>query len=181
VLAVLYLLFNEGYSASAGADLVRRDLCDQAVRLGRALAQLMPEDAEAKGLLALMLFHQARQAARVDGQGDLVTLEHQDRSLWDKATAEEGAHYLAEARGQGEIGPYQLQAAIASCHALAPTAEATDWRAIVLLYQRLAQLTRSPVVELNRAVAVAMAESPEPTSTPRTVSPVAVAITDTDP
>jgi RNA polymerase sigma-70 factor (ECF subfamily) len=161
VLAVLYLLFNEGYSASAGEDLVRRDLCDQAVRLATVLVQLMPERPEAKGLLALMLFHRAREAARVDGKGDLVRMEDQDRSVWDRAAVQEANRYLAEARHQGEVGPYQLQAAIASGHASAPTAEATDWRGIAGLYQQLADLTGSPVVELNRAVAVAMADGPE--------------------
>lgn len=161
VLAVLYLLFNEGYSASSGEDLVRRDLCDQAVRLASVLVKLMPELAEAKGLLALMLFHRARQAARVGDKGDLVRLEDQDRSLWDRAAIEEAGRQLAEARRQGEIGQYQLQAAIASCHALAPTPDATDWQSIAWLYQQLADLTGSPVVELNRAVAVAMTDGPE--------------------
>ena len=160
VLAVLYLLFNEGYSASAGEDLVRRELCDQAVRLATVLVELMPGRPEAKGLLALMLCHRARQAARVDGQGDLVRLEDQDRSLWDRAAVEEGQRYLAQASEQGEVGPYQLQAAIASCHVSAPTAEATDWHRIAKLYQQLAELTGSPVVELNRAVAVAMRDGP---------------------
>ena len=161
VLAVLYLLFNEGYSASAGADLVRRDLCDQAVRLATVLVKLMPELAEAKGLLALMLFHRARQAARVDSKGDLVRLQDQDRSLWDSAAVEQASRYLAGARDQGEVGPYQLQAAIAGCHASAPTAGDTDWRSVAGLYGQLADLTGSPVVELNRAVAVAMADGPE--------------------
>ena len=161
VLAVLYLVFNEGYSASAGGDLVRRDLCDQAVRLATVLVWLMPGLAEAKGLLALMLFHRARQAARVDGAGDLVRLEDQDRSIWDRAAVEEAKRYLAEAQQQGALGPYQLQAAIAGCHASAPTPEATDWRAIAGLYRQLADLTGSPIVELNRAVAVAMTDGPE--------------------
>jgi RNA polymerase sigma-70 factor (ECF subfamily) len=161
VLAVLYLLFNEGYSASAGEDLVRRDLCDQAVRLATVLVGLMPDLGEANGLLALMLFHRARQAGRVDRNGNLVTLQDQDRSLWDKAAVEEANSYLAKAAEQGEVGPYQLQAAIAGCHASAPTAEATDWPAIARLYQQLVDLTGSPVVELNRAVAVAMADGPE--------------------
>jgi RNA polymerase sigma-70 factor (ECF subfamily) len=160
VLAVLYLLFNEGYSASAGEGLVRRDLCDQAVRLATVLVGLMPGLAEAKGLLALMLFHRARQAARVDAKGDLVRLEDQDRSLWDRAAVEEANRYLAEARKLGDVGPYQLQAAIAGCHASAPTAEATDWRSIARLYRQLADMAASPVVELNRAVAVAMADGP---------------------
>jgi RNA polymerase sigma-70 factor (ECF subfamily) len=161
VLAVLYLLFNEGYSASAGDDLVRRDLCDEAIRLARVLAGLMPELSEAKGLLALMLVHQARRASRVDGNGDLVRLEDQDRSLWDRAAIKEGERLLAEAARRGEAGPYQLQATIASCHAGAATAGATDWHRIAQLYQRLAELTGSPVVDLNRSVAVAMAYGPE--------------------
>ena len=160
VLAVLYLLFNEGYAASAGEDLVRRDLCDQAVRLATVLITLMPQLPEAKGLLALMLFHRARQAARVDGKGDVVRLEDQDRSLWDTTAVLEAERHLADAAKQGEVGPYQLQAAIASCHASARTAEATDWRKIAGLYRQLADLTGSPVVELNRAVAVAMADGP---------------------
>lgn len=160
VLAVLYLLFNEGYSASAGEGLVRRDLCDQAVRLTTVLVGLMPELPEAKGLLALMLFHRARQAARVDAKGDLVRLEDQDRSLWDRTAVEEANRYLTEARKLGDVGPYQLQAAIAGCHASAPTAEATDWRSIARLYRQLADMAASPVVELNRAVAVAMADGP---------------------
>ena len=121
----------------------------------------MPGLPEAKGLLALMLFHRARQAARVDSKGDLVRLEDQDRSLWDSAAVEQASRYLAEARDQGEVGPYQLQAAIAGCHASAPTAGDTDWRGIAGLYGQLADLTGSPVVELNRAVAVAMADGPE--------------------
>ena len=160
VLAVLYLVFNEGYSASAGDDLIRRDLCDRAVGLAQVLAELLPEEPEAKGLLALMLFHRARQAARIDGHGDLVTLEDQDRTRWDRADIDLGRRYLEDAFAARRPGQYQLQAAIAGCHAVAPVAQATDWPRIALLYRHLAELTGSPVVELNRAVAVSMADGP---------------------
>ena len=161
VLAVLYLVFNEGYAASAGDDLIRRDLCDRAVVLTQVLAELLPGEPEAKGLLALMLFHRARQAARVDDQGDLVTLEDQDRARWDQAQMGVARRHLAEALAAGQRpGQYQVQAAIAECHAAAPVAQATDWPRIARLYQYLADMTGSPVVELNRAVAVAMADGP---------------------
>jgi len=161
VLTVLYLLFNEGYAASAGANLVRQGLCAEAIRLARALAQLMPDEPEALGLLALMLLHNARRWTRVDEAGDLVTLEDQDRSRWDRTEIDEGTAVLEAALRRGRPGPYQLQAAIVACHATAPAADATDWAQIAGLYGRLARLIPSPVVELNRAVAVAMADGPQ--------------------
>ncbi len=160
VLAVLYLLSNEGYSASAGAELVRKSLCDDAVMLAWVLAELMPEEPEVKGLLALMMFHRSRQAARVDQQGELVTLDAQDRAQWDQAAIEQAKQVLDDAWAKNKPGPYQLQAAIAGCHALAPQAEITDWPRIATLYDQLLEMTGSPVVELNRAVAVAMADGP---------------------
>jgi RNA polymerase sigma-70 factor (ECF subfamily) len=160
VLAVLYLVFNEGYSASAGDDLIRRDLCDRAVGLTQVLSELLPSEPEVSGLLALMLLHRARQAARVDDGGDLVTLSEQDRSRWDRGQMELGRRYLADALAAGRPGQYQIQAAIAGCHAAAATAEATDWARIARLYRVLAELTGSAVVELNRAVAVGMADGP---------------------
>jgi RNA polymerase sigma-70 factor (ECF subfamily) len=160
VLGVLYLLFNEGYAASAGADLVRQNLCAEAIRLARVLSRLMPGEPEVQGLLALLLLHDARRATRVDGAGDLVTLEHQDRTRWDAGKIAEGAGLVAAALRSGRAGPYQIQAAIAACHATARTAGDTDWAEIAALYGELAKLVPSPVVALNRAVAVAMAEGP---------------------
>jgi RNA polymerase sigma-70 factor (ECF subfamily) len=160
VLAVLYLLFNEGYAASAGADLVRSRLCAEAVRLARVLSILMPDEPEALGLLALMLLHQARRGGRTDAAGDLIPLELQDRSLWAQDAIAEGLEVLDRALRQRRAGPYQVQACIAACHASAAAADATDWREIVLLYRELAAMTPSPVVELNLAVAVAMADGP---------------------
>ena len=161
VLAVIYALFNEGYSASAGADLVRQNLCAEAIRLGRLLVELMPDEPEALGLLSMMMLHDARRPARVDAAGDLVTLEDQDRRLWDIAAIGEATAVLDAAVRLRRPGPYQLQAAIATCHAAAPTAADTDWAEIADLYRRLAEMVPSPVVALNRAVAVAMADGPE--------------------
>jgi RNA polymerase sigma-70 factor (ECF subfamily) len=160
VLAVLYLLFNEGYSATAGADLVRQNLSAEAIRLARVLTRLMPDEPETTGLLALMLLHDARRTARLDARGDLVTLEDQDRSRWDSASIDEGVSLLHEALRRGRLGPYQVQAAIAACHATAPTAGSTDWPQIAALYRQLAEFLPTPVVELNHAVAVGMAFGP---------------------
>ena len=160
VLGVLYLLFNEGYSATAGADLVRQNLSAEAIRLARVLTRLMPDEPEATGLLALMLLHDARRTARLDASGDLITLEDQDRSSWDAAEIGEGVALLHDALRRGHLGPYQVQAAIAACHATAPTAQATDWPQIAALYRQLAEFLPTPVVELNHAVAVGMAFGP---------------------
>ncbi len=162
VLGVLYLLFNEGYSATAGADLVRQNLSAEAIRLVRVLARLMPDEPEVTGLLALMLLHDARRTARLDARGDLVTLEDQDRTKWNAAQIDEGVSVLAAALRRGRPGPYQVQAAIAACHATAPTAERTDWPQIAALYGRLAEYLPTPVVELNYAVAVGMAQGRPP-------------------
>ena len=159
VLAVLYLLFNEGYSASAGGDLVRRGLTAEAIRLGRVLCTLMPDEPEALGLLALMLFHDARSAARVDGDGDLVVLAEQDRSLFDTAAIAEAHERLGAALRLGRPGPFQVQAAIAACH-VGDVAE-TDWAEVAALYDRLFDMSPSAVIALNRAVAVSMSEGPE--------------------
>jgi RNA polymerase sigma-70 factor, ECF subfamily len=158
VLASLYLVFNEGYLATSADTLVRRELCDEAIRLTRVLVELMPGEPEARGLLALMLLHHARRDARTDRHGDMVLLEAQDRSLWHRGELDEG---LAAAERAGTEGPYGLQAAIAAEHARAPVAAATDWRRIAVLYASLAAASASPIVELNRAVAVAMADGPE--------------------
>jgi RNA polymerase sigma-70 factor (ECF subfamily) len=160
VLGVVYLLFNEGYRASAGEDLIRRNLCAEAVRLARTLVSLVPGDPEVLALLSLLLLHDARRTARTDVRGDLVPLEEQDRTRWDAAMIAEGTWLLARARRSGPPGPYQLQASIAACHATAAEASATDWAEIARLYGRLVQLIPTPVVALNRAVAVAMAEGP---------------------
>jgi RNA polymerase sigma-70 factor (ECF subfamily) len=160
VLAVLYLLFNEGYAASAGADLVRQRLTAEAIRLARLLTALMPDEPEASGLLALMLLHDARRASRLDGNSDLVPLEEQDRAAWDRDQIEQGVSILDRALRRQRPGIYQVQAAIAACHAEAPTAADTDWPQIALLYGELARLAPGPIVELNRAVAVAMADGP---------------------
>jgi RNA polymerase sigma-70 factor, ECF subfamily len=161
VLAVLYLLFNEGYSATSGEDVVRADLCAEAIRLARLLAGLMPGEPEAGGLLALMLLQDSRRAARIDDDGELVTLENQDRGRWDRAEIAEGQQVLQAALYAGRPGPYQLQAAIASCHASAEKPADTDWQAIARVYGQLARIAPSPVVQLNRAVAVGMAQGPQ--------------------
>jgi RNA polymerase sigma-70 factor (ECF subfamily) len=157
VLAVVYLLFNEGYAASSGSDLVRRSLSDEAIRLGRTLCTLMPDEPEALGLLALMLFHDARRAARVDAAGNLVLLDQQDRSLYDSGEVAEGRARLAAAGRLARTGPFQVQAAIASCHV---GAAGTDWAQVALLYDDLAALAPSPVVALNRAIAVSLSQGP---------------------
>jgi RNA polymerase sigma-70 factor, ECF subfamily len=161
VLAVLYLLFNEGYSASAGPDHVRHDLCEEAIRLARLVARLLPGEPEVLGLLALMLLQDSRRAARTDASGDLVTLEDQDRSLWDQAKIKEGDAVLEAAAQMNRVGPYQLQAAIAVCHATAGQPSDTEWPVIVRLYERLLQFIPTPVVRLNYAIAVAMAQGPQ--------------------
>jgi RNA polymerase sigma-70 factor (ECF subfamily) len=160
VLRVLYLVFTEGHKATAGDALVRGELCDTAIRLARALARLLPDEPEVKGLLALFLLTDARREARVDAHGELVLLEDQDRSRWDTAMIAEGEAILEEAFRCHRPGPYQLHAAIAACHSGARTAAATDWREIAALYGELIRYEPTPVVEANRAVAVAMAEGP---------------------
>jgi RNA polymerase sigma-70 factor (ECF subfamily) len=160
VLRVLYLVFNEGYDASSGDSLVRRELSAEAIRLGRVLASLMPDEPEVLGLLALMLLHDARREARVDAHGGLVLLENQDRRRWDQAEIREGRTLVERSLRMARPGPYQLQAAIAAVHDDAASPEATDWRQIELLYEALARRSPSPVVELNRAVALAMVRGP---------------------
>ena len=159
VLRVIYLVFNEGYAASSGASLTRHDLSGEAIRLARLLAGLLPEP-EALGLLALMLLHESRRAARASPTGDLVLLEDQDRSLWEREIIAEGTALVERALASRRIGPYTLQAAISAVHAEAPAAAATDWAQIVGLYDVLVRAEPSPVVELNRAVAIAMRDGP---------------------
>jgi RNA polymerase sigma-70 factor (ECF subfamily) len=159
VLRVIYLVFNEGYAASSGASVVRHDLAAEAIRLGRLLVDLLPEP-EALGLLALMLLHESRRAARMTPDGDLILLDDQDRSLWDAAQIAEGGRLVERALASRRIGPYVLQAAIAALHAEAPASAATDWTEVVGLYDVLLRVEPSPVVALNRAVAVAMRDGP---------------------
>jgi RNA polymerase sigma-70 factor (ECF subfamily) len=158
LLAVIYLIFNEGYVATGGDTLTKQELCAEATRLCRILVALLPQSAEARGLLALMLLHDSRREARLNTSGELVLLEEQDRSSWDQVRIREGIAVLDEALALYDPGPYQVQAAISALHAEAPSAEATDWRQIAALYATLSAMTQSMVVEVNRAVAVGMAE-----------------------
>jgi RNA polymerase sigma-70 factor (ECF subfamily) len=160
VLRVIYLVFNEGYAASSGESLTRQDLSGEAIRLGRLLVELLPEP-EAMGLLALMLLHESRRVARASADGELVLLDDQDRALWSRAHTAEGKALAERALEGRPVGPYALQAAIAAVHAEAPVAAATDWAQIVALYDVLARIDASPVIELNRAAAIAMRDGPE--------------------
>ena len=160
VLRVIYLVFNEGYSASSGSELTRADLSAEAIRLGRLLLELLP-DPEVAGLLALMLLHDSRRAARTDNAGELVRLDEQDRGLWNRTQIAEGSTLVQRALASRRVGPYTLQAAIVAVHAEAPSAAQTDWAEIIGLYTLLLQISPSPVIELNRAVAVAMRDGPE--------------------
>ncbi len=160
VLAVLYLVFNEGYYASSGAEVSRRALCTEAIRLTRLVLERMPDEPDVAGLGALMELHDARRPARTDANGDIVALDEQDRTLWDRERIDHGVDLLEAALVRCRPGPYQLQAAIAACHATALDAASTDWTRIARLYGQLLVFVPSPIVELNRAVAVAMAEGP---------------------
>jgi RNA polymerase sigma-70 factor (ECF subfamily) len=160
VQAVIYLIFNEGYSATSGDTLIRKELCAEAIRLGRTLCILLPRDSETLGLLALMLLHDSRRNARVSAEGELITLEEQDRTIWDHDEINEGLKLVETALRLHDIGSYQLQAAIAALHAQARTFEETDWIEIAALYGQLANISPSPVISLNRAAAIAMSEGP---------------------
>ncbi|MGH2711184.1 MAG: RNA polymerase sigma factor [Actinomycetota bacterium] len=161
VLGTLYLIFNEGYLASAGDSLIRRELSEEAIRLARVLVQLMPDEPEAAGLLALMLLHDSRRETRVSAEGDLILLEDQDRSRWNRERIDEGTQLVEDALRRGSPGPYQIQAAISAVHGNAETPADTDWADIVALYDALLAIQDTPVIHLNRAVAVAMADGPE--------------------
>jgi RNA polymerase sigma-70 factor, ECF subfamily len=161
VLEVIYLIFNEGYAATRGDDWMRTELCEDALRLGRILAELVPHEAEVHGLVAMMELHASRARARVGPSGEPILLLDQDRARWDQLLVRRGQAALARAEALGRpLGPYSIQAAIAACHARARTGDETDWKRIVALYDALVEITQSPVVELNRAVAVAMAFGP---------------------
>lgn len=160
LLAVIYLIFNEGYCATSGDTLTRHELCSEAIRLCRILVNLLPHDAEARGLLALMILHDSRRETRLNASGELVLLEEQDRTCWNQEKIHEGIAILDKAMALFATGPYQVQAAISALHAEAPTADVTDWAQIALLYETLFKMMPSPVVEVNRAVAVAMAQHP---------------------
>jgi RNA polymerase sigma-70 factor (ECF subfamily) len=160
VLAVVYLIFNEGYTATSGDRLIREDLCAEAIRLGRLLAELMPDDPEVWGLLALMLLVESRRAARTTLDGTLVLLAEQDRGLWDRDLVAEGQAIVRQCIRRNQPGPYQIQAAINAVHSDAPSPEATDWRQILQLYDQLTAIAPGPIVALNRAVVVAEVEGP---------------------
>ena len=160
VLACVYLVFSEGYAARGSDELIRHELCDEGVRLARLLTRLLPDEAEVHALAALVLFQDSRRSARLGPDGELVLLEHQDRSQWDRSRLAEGEAELVRAQGIGPAGPYRVQATIAACHAAAPSWETTDWSRIAALYDVLARRAPSPVVELNRAVAVSFADGP---------------------
>jgi RNA polymerase sigma-70 factor (ECF subfamily) len=161
VMAVIYLVFTEGYAATSGERLIRTDLCAEAIRLGRLLAQLMPNQPEPRGLLAMMLLHDSRRETRIDAQGEMVLLEDQDRTRWDRAQIAEGLEHSESALRADAPGPYSIQAAIAAIHSQAARYEDTDWHAIADFYARLYAMQPSPVIELNRAVAIALGEGPE--------------------